>query len=176
MSNPTSPTNPGAALWSLEDGEERDGRPSTSRARARAIAADSLIDEAQAILDEHLDVDNPAAAATRAKNRAEFRWRKAAALARSVYGDAVQVESKVQLVAVTLPLSLMLPSATPSLDGASVVDARVEALRAGLDVQRALLPSTPTDRMGDGGAVVVTPTPTEGAAAATRGGGSTPPG
>lgn len=81
------------------DAEERG--PLTPRARARARLADQWVEEAQAILDEHLDLDNPAASAQRAKNRAEFRWKRAAAAARDTYGERTQVDARVAVAVVT---------------------------------------------------------------------------
>lgn len=102
MSTTIKPHEPGAAEMLIAEQEEALGTIRSPRARARAIAADRLVAEAQALLDAPLlcDPKEMSAEVSRAKNRAEFRMQRAKAMAREWYGDKLDVDAKVQSMAV----------------------------------------------------------------------------
>lgn len=90
--------------------------PSTlghSRTRARAILADRLVEEGQTILDAPLPAENAGPEATRAKNRADFRWKRAAAEDRPKYGEPAKQEVSVNVTTLTFDLAALLPTPAP---------------------------------------------------------------
>lgn len=89
-----------ATLDALEKAGKADVDALDPRTRARVYLADALVDEAQRILDEPLPVGDgvsPGAEATSAKNRADFRWKRAAAMAPATYGEQKSAPVAIQV-------------------------------------------------------------------------------
>ena len=86
------------------------------RACARRVDAERYVAEGLAIVDEPLPDDPKLASAsvTRAKNRADFRAWMAKCMDRLAWGDAVQMDARVQLA--VIELGAILPTLTKQPD------------------------------------------------------------